>query len=138
MGGCASSLLASLYCSWRELLYVSAHRCNLNMFRYIDDLIHARKPLEPSILHCFDYGIVFGSVETNLHSVPLVGITTGNFTPQSTCAKDSSWRSIVILSVYHTLPPLWLLTHLPRFCAVLFAEPGPSPLLDPLSRNRLV
>ena len=50
MGGCASSLLASLYCSWRELLYVSAHRCSLNMFRYIDDLIHARKPLEPSIL----------------------------------------------------------------------------------------
>jgi hypothetical protein len=24
MGGCASSLLASLYCSWRKLLYVSA------------------------------------------------------------------------------------------------------------------
>ena len=58
------------------------------MFRYIDDLIHARKPLESSILLCIDYGIDFGSVETNLHKASFVGITIGNSAPPSACAYD--------------------------------------------------
>ena len=88
MVGCASSLLASLYCSWRELLYVSANRCNLSMVRYIDDLIHARKSPQHSILHCIDYGIEFGSIEANLSKAPFVGITIVNSAPPSTCAYD--------------------------------------------------
>ena len=136
MGGCASSLLASLYCSWRELLYVSAHRCSLNMFRYIDDLIHARKPLEPSILLCIDYGIEFGSVEINL--LPSLVSPSVIVRHLQLVRTIGGWLSTAISS--DCLMPLlrWQLTLLLRSCVVLSVVPGPSLPLVRLSRNRLV
>ena len=74
MGGSAFSLLATLYCSWRELLHVSAFHCRLNMFRYIDDLIAARMATDPSFLQYIDYGIDFGSTETGLCKAAFVGL----------------------------------------------------------------
>ena len=88
MGGAASSLLATLYCSWRELLHISAFHCSLNMFRYIDDVIAARMALDPPSLQQIDYGIEFGSTETGMCKAAFVGITIGNSSPPSTCAYD--------------------------------------------------
>ena len=88
MGGAASPRLATLYCSYRELLHTQATRIALVGVRYIDDVLVARSANEPSVLQRIDYGLQFGSVETGLTKANFVGITITNSSPPFFCIYD--------------------------------------------------
>jgi hypothetical protein len=88
MGGSASSELATLYCSYRELLFVRFTRQPVRGIRFIDDVLQARAATEASNLLAIDYGINFGSVEIGLSKANFVGLTITNSCPPAICIYD--------------------------------------------------
>ena len=88
MGGPASPELATLYCTYRELLHVRATRQALKGVRYIDDVCFRRAANEASSLLTIDYGISFGSLEICLAKANFVGLTISNDFPPAICVYD--------------------------------------------------
>ena len=88
MGGSSSTELATLYCTYRELLFVRSTGIALRGIRWIDDIIYARSLQDVSVLHQINYGLQFGSSELNLAKANFVGITTTNEDPPFTCVYD--------------------------------------------------
>ena len=88
MGGCASSLLASLYCTYCEYLHVLATSTPIRGMRYIDDIIMLRLATDQSVLSLINYGIDFGSTELGLAKANFVGLTITNDCAPATCIYD--------------------------------------------------
>jgi hypothetical protein len=88
MGGAPCPLLSTLFCSWREFLFVRTTRRALNLARFIDDSLSARRPYEPPVLTAIDYGIEFGAVDLGLSRAPFVGLSITNSDPPATCTYD--------------------------------------------------
>ena len=57
MGSSSSTELATLYCTYRERLFVRSIRIALRGIRWIDDIIYARSLHDVSVLHPIDYGL---------------------------------------------------------------------------------